>query len=193
MPKESDAALRARIREKVIPVISDSGGIPKSLWRPVYGWDLDSTVASTVQRRHMVEAIRADALLAGEGAWDRYAMACADDAPVLGSVALMRELPGVHVAISGRSGCAEELTWNWFDQYEVPVSAALLRIDGDHTPNAKYKVRVLLAMQEMGINVKLFFEDWKEAAEAVAGETGIPVVGINPFDPESFPARAGAI
>lgn len=193
MPRESDQALAERIRTQVIPVVSDNWHIPQLSWKPVYCWDLDSTIASTVQRRHMVEEIRADAALAGEGAWDRYAMACADDAPITGSVALMRELRGPHVVISGRSGCAAQLTQAWFEYHDVPVHATLLRAEGDHTRNGLYKVRVIEALRKAGVTVSLFFEDWKEAAEEIAARTGVPVVGINPFDPAEFPARQGAI
>jgi hypothetical protein len=191
VPKESDAALEARIREQVIPLVSDHGGIPQLLWHPVYAWDLDSTVASTVHRRHLVEEIR----LGGPATWDDYAMLCPDDTPLDGTVALMRELGhrGVHVVISGRSGLAEALTWQWFEKHDVPVAAALLRIHGDHTPNGEYKSRVLNAMRRLDITVRLFFEDWSEAAAEIGAKTGIPVVGINPFDPEEFPAKQGAI
>lgn len=176
MPRESDQSLAIRV-----------AGMGRLLQDgPVYGWDLDSTVCSTVHRRHMVEAIRRDAELAGEDAWDRYAMACADDTPIVGSVALMRQLPGTHVAISGRSGCAAELTRAWIKQHDVPLDAVLLRLQGDHTPNGVYKVRVLKALQQAGAYVPLFFEDWGEVAAQVYAETGIPVVGINPFDPVEY-------
>lgn len=173
MPKESDAALAARVE-----------ALNLSLWTgvPVYCWDLDSTVCHTLHRHHMVDAIRA-----GQDSWDNYAMRCVDDTPIAGSVALMRELKGRHIAISGRSGCAEELTYAWFRQHDVPVDAALLRIDGDHTPNGLYKVRVLRALKAAGADVRLFFEDWDEAAGEIETATGIPVVGINAF----YPAKTG--
>jgi hypothetical protein len=181
MPRESDAALQERIRYNVpLPAIRHHA--------PVYAWDLDSTVASTVHRRHLVDAIRV-----GESTWDSYAMMCADDTPIAGSVALMHELGGIHIVVSGRSAGALDLTEAWFRQHNVPIRAALLRQQGDHTPNGIYKVRVLKTMLEMGVNVRLFFEDWGEVAVQIAAETGIPVVGINPFDPEELGERQGAI
>jgi hypothetical protein len=190
MPRESDEALLKRIEARVIPLVSDYGGIPRGSWKPVYAWDLDSTIASTVHRRHMVDAIRAG----GGITWDDYAMKCADDVPIAGSVALMRELRGgCHVIISGRSGQAEELTWTWLEQHDVPADAALLRIHGDHTPNGIYKIRVLNALKALGAEVRLYFEDWREVATQIEKETGIPVVGINPFDPDELGERQGAI
>jgi hypothetical protein len=191
MPRETDQALKARVRE-VIRVLSDDGHIPKGSWRPVYAWDLDSTVASTVHRRHVAQAI-----MAGESdpsAWDDYAMMCAKDAPIAGSVALMREMPhGFHVAISGRSALAEDLTWEWFFEHDVPFRAALLRIHGDYSPNAEYKIRVLRELEAQGADVRLFFEDWQEAAIEIAEGSGVPVFGVNPFDPRELGERGGAI
>lgn len=189
MPKESDAALAARVE-----------ALNLSLWTgdPVYCWDLDSTVCSTVHRRHMVPAVKAAVAVVGENAWDDYAMACADDTPIAGTVELMHELKNrstrvIHIAISGRSGLAEQLTYEWLQKHAVPLDGVLLRAHGDHTPNGKYKTRVLKALKAAGADVRLFFEDWSEAAAEIGRETGIPVVGINPFDPEEFPAKQGAI
>lgn len=180
MPKESDESLIARVS-----LLGEAG----LLNGPVYGWDLDSTICSTVHRRHMVDAIRD-----GKATWDEYAMQCADDTPIAGSVALMRELGlGTHIAISGRSGRALDLTHAWLARHDVPLDAVMLRQDGDHTPNGAYKVRVIRALQSGGADIRLFFEDWKEAAEHIAAETGLPVVGINPFDPEELGERQGAI
>ena len=194
MPRETDQALKARVRDNVISVLSDAGHIPKGSWRPVYAWDLDSTVCSTVHRRHVAQAI----IAAGEEdneAWDRYAMMCSKDEPVPGSVALLGELlhSGFNVAISGRSALAEELTWEWFFEHDVGFGAALLRAEGDYTPNAEYKIRVLRELQAQGAEVRLFFEDWQEAGIEIAKATGIPVVGINPFDPRELGERNGAV
>ena len=177
MPRESDEHLAGRIAGLRDVIAGD----------PLYCWDLDSTVCSTLHRRHMVPAIAA-----GESTWDEYAMRCADDVPVAGSVALMRELKGSHVAISGRSGLAEELTWQWMRKHDVPLNGLLLRAYGDHTPNGAYKIRVLRALREAGADIRLYFEDWAEVAWQVSEETGIPVVGINPFDPAELGERQGA-
>ncbi len=144
---------------------------------PVYAWDLDSTVCSTMNRRYLVEQIRE-----GKATWDDYAMECSGDTPIVSSVALMRELKGSHIAISGRSGKAEGLTYAWFVKYKVPIDAVLLRVEGDHSKNGDYKVRVLQALQRSGADIRLFFEDWDEVAKKVFAETGIHVVCINPVD-----------
>lgn len=178
MPRESDESLAERIFN-LRGVLADS---------PVYCWDLDSTVCSTVHRRHMVPAIKE-----GLSTWDDYAMACPDDIPIAGTVALMRELKGTHIAISGRSALAEDLTYAWLEKHAVPLDAVILRAHGDHTPNGKYKVRVLKTLRATGADIRLFFEDWDEAAKEIAEGAGIPVVGINPFDPAELGERQGAL
>jgi hypothetical protein len=170
----SDEALDELVRAKLRPWLD---------W-PLAGWDLDSTVCDTLHRAPMVERIRS-----GKEAvsWDDYSMLCGDDLPIEGSVALMREWSGpgalVHVAVSGRSVCAEDKTWSWIKQHKVPLKAVILRPDGDHTPNGAWKSRVILSIQRLGGDVRIFFEDWDKAAEVIRKETGVPVMGVNPFYP----------
>jgi hypothetical protein len=152
---------------------------------PVAAWDLDSTVCSTVHRRHLVPAIRAG----GEGAptWCDYSLLCEGDEPVRGTLVLMRALSDagyVHVAVSGRSLKAYHLTREWSARHQVPLSGFILRPSYDHSPNGIWKSRVLLAMKRQGADIRMYFEDWAEAARKIEEETGIPVVGINAFDPE---------
>jgi hypothetical protein len=147
--------------------------------RPVIAWDLDSTVRSTAHRRYLVPEIHA-----GRAEWADYAMLCADDTPIEGSVALMREMRGYsHIAVSGASDCSRELTAKWTRKHFVPLRGILMRPEGDHAPNGTWKVAALLALQRAGADIRLFFEDWVESARQVREETGIAVVGINPFDP----------
>lgn len=153
------------------------------LLRPVAAWDLDSTVRSTMHRRYLVPEVKA-----GRATWADYSMLCGDDVPILGSVALMRELAGFsHVGISGSSALARDITAKWCGQHEVPLGGLMMRPEGwdeEVEGNGWWKVRCLRALRRAGADVRLFFEDWREAAECVAAETGIPVVGINPFDAE---------
>lgn len=173
MGNETADELRARV-ESILP---DIGG-------PVIAWDLDSTICNTEHRRHVSDAVRAE-----QATWDDYAMLCSDDEPIEGSVALMCILAKhgyANVAISGRSECALDKTWAWMLRHGVPLNAVLLRRDGDHRPNGDYKVAVLRELQHQGVDVQLFLEDWGKVAEQVRQETGIPVVGINPFDTEEL-------
>ena len=63
------------------------------------GWDLDSTLCSTMHRRHLVPEIKA-----GRATWDDYSDLCVNDEPIAGAVALARMLHAAghpQYAISG--------------------------------------------------------------------------------------------
>lgn len=149
----------------------------------IVGWDLDSSVASTMHRRHLIPKIRA-----GEATWHDYSELCPDDEPIEGSVALMRLMfqldPRVqHVAISGRSVRALGLTQNWADAHGIPFDRYMLRPDDEE--NGSWKVRCIRQLQAEGHTVRLFVEDWAPAAKHIREQTGVPVLGVNPFDPET--------
>jgi hypothetical protein len=142
-------------------------------------WDLDSSVRSTVQRRHMVPDIRA-----GRKTWHDYSLACADDEPIEGAVALMRLFRRFGLANFAVSGCSEralDLTVDWAAKHEVPLDDYLLR--PDDTPNEEWKVAAVRLLKSAGLNVVLFVEDWAPAARYIREHTGVPVLGVNPFDP----------
>lgn len=145
-------------------------------------WDLDSSVRSTVHRRHLLPQIRA-----GQATWDDYSLLAADDTPIAGSVALMRLLEDEfwNIAVSGASDAAMDLTVDWAAKHNVPLDDFILRPAGDKTDNGVFKVSVIRRLQEAGLNVLLFVEDWEPAARKIAEETGIPVLGINPFDADA--------
>ena len=145
------------------------------------GWDLDSTLASTLHRRHLIPSIKA-----GQATWDDYSDLCAGDAPVPGAVMLARMLHAAghpQYAISGRSERARGKTWGWFAEHSVPMDALLLRPEGDHTDVKVFKVQQLRELQAQGARFCLFLEDWAPVGEYITEQTGIPVLGVNPFDP----------
>lgn len=143
-------------------------------------WDLDSTLRSTMHRRHMLPEIRA-----GLATWVDYSLACADDTPIEGSVALLKLLQGQvwNIAVSGANESALGLTRDWCDQYDVPLDDFILRPDGDHCPNGEWKVKAVSRLRAAGLTVRLFVEDWSESAAYIREHADVPVLGINPFDP----------
>ena len=114
-------------------------------------------------------------------------MACVDDTPVEGTVALVRllselgqesENPLYQYGVSGRSDVARDLTLEWFARHDVPLDDVFLRPAGDHTPNGRYKVGVIRQLRDSGVDVVLFVEDWKETAEYIHSKTGVPVLVV---------------
>jgi len=146
-------------------------------------WDLDSTLANTAHRQPMIPAIRAKT----GPTWEDYSMACVDDTPVDGTVALVRLLSGLgqesgnplyQYGVSGRSEAARQLTLDWFAEHGVPLDGVYLRPAGDRTPNGRYKVGVIRQLRDSGVDVVLFVEDWKETADYIHGKTGVPVLVV---------------
>lgn len=149
----------------------------------VVGWDLDSSVSSTMHRRYLIPEIRA-----GRKTWHDYSLLCMDDEPIEGAVALMRLMtqmnPRVgHVAISGRSTQATRLTKQWAIRHKVPFSWYMLR--PDDTENGDWKVACIRRLEAEGHTVRLFVEDLGPAARRIREQTGVPVLGVNPFDPDT--------
>jgi len=140
-------------------------------------WDLDSTLAGTRHRFHVIEQIKA-----GQATWDDHSMACADDEPLTASIALMRLLAPYHAQhiISGRSAVAEKLTHGWLARHDVPADHVELRDPDDFTENGLIKARYVQKLQAQGITVAMFFEDWAPAAELIHELTGVPVAVLTP-------------
>jgi len=139
-------------------------------------WDLDSTLANTMHRQHMVSLIREK-----KATWLDYSLACVDDAPIDGAVTLVRLLYGARVhqfAVSGRNASAEDITRDWLKRHQVPLQNVFLRVDGDYTANGLFKVKVINQLRERGFDVVLFIEDWQETADTITEKTGVPVLVV---------------
>jgi hypothetical protein len=148
-------------------------------------WDLDSTLADTRHRFHLIEKIKA-----GEATWDEHSLACADDEPLTSAIALMRLLFPHHTQhiVSGRSTVAAYQTRVWLEKHQVPFDALCLRRPDDFTENGLIKVRYVRELQAQGIKVVCFFEDWPPAAAVIRELTGVPTVVLTP--PQRAPGVA---
>ncbi len=140
-------------------------------------WDLDSTVADTSHRHHMLEKIKA-----GDATWDDYSLACLRDTPVTAAVATMKLFwrSSLQIAVSGRGAIAQAHTEKWVRVWKVPLDKVILRPEGDFTPSDELKVRELRAIEDAGITILLYVDDWPSTANAVADALRIPVLKVNP-------------
>jgi hypothetical protein len=158
-------------------------------------WDLDSTVANTLHRHHMLEPIKkwsstvkelgeekAIALGVPKLTWDDYSLACIKDKPYPASVSLMSLLWRTHlqVAVSGRGAIALEQIWKWAKAWKVPLDEIRLRGQEDFRPSIELKVAKIRDLQDQGITVVLYVDDWPADARAVERELGIPSLKVNP-------------
>lgn len=148
--------------------------------------DLDSTLANTKQRQHIIE----DAREAGrEVDWDEYSMACTADTPFPGPVQLVRVLhwSGYQIVIvSGRSEVARVRTLRWLHRNAIPFDEVILKPPGnDGVPNEEFKVKAIQAWINANpdhddlLKPTLILEDWPPAKDRMEAE-GWKVLLVNP-------------
>lgn len=152
------------------------------------GFDLDSTIAYNYHRQWMVPLIMSKT--PGAPTWDDYSMMCAYDTPIEGTVALMRALSGDYQnwIITGRSDAAREMTEDWLREHDIPYLGLIMRPAGDRTANGKFKVQMIRRLlNDHGIAITLFVEDYPAAAAYITKHTGIPHLLVNPNYPADAP------
>jgi HAD superfamily, subfamily IIIB (Acid phosphatase) len=153
-------------------------------------FDLDSTLADTTHRQHLID----DARERGEEPdWEAYSLLCSGDKPFPGPVQLARmcSWDGYFIVIvSGRSEAAMKPTVEWLMEHDVPFNGIILRKQGDTTPNEEFKVNAIRnwlvnhgASWEIDKPL-LIVEDWPPAARAMEAE-GWTVLLFNPY-PEQY-------
>jgi hypothetical protein len=143
--------------------------------------DLDSTLADTRPRWHLIEDDY------DKTDWVKYALACADDIPITGTAALVRMLFQFHriVILSGRAAAASKLTREWLSNHVIPYDMIVLREEGPdfYTPNGEWKSKQIAKWKyEHPQDVlSLVIDDWPEAKEVIERDHGIPVLMVNPM------------
>lgn len=155
---------------------------------PIMLWDLDSSLCDTRQRWGMIPAIKRH-----EKTWDDYSMACIHDAPIPGPIALMQQMSAHgHVALSARSECALVLSWKWMRENDVPLDGMILRPTGSRLNAGIWKVSKIRRLRKAGFSVVGMADDQADIARRIYHQTGVPVVGLNPFYEDGY-AMKGAI
>jgi hypothetical protein len=141
-------------------------------------FDLDSTTRDTRHRWHL-------APVAPDTDWDPYALACADDLPIAGTITLARLLYPYHQVhfCSGSNEVSRGATLEWLCKHQVPHDALYQRPRWDHRPNLEVKVDYIRYLRSMGIEPALFVEDHPDVKAAIEEQAGVPVLGVNPFYP----------
>ena len=132
--------------------------------------DLDGTICDTRHRDHMIAANRADT------DWCAYSLACAEDRPVPGVVALISRLPGLKIILTGRHEQARRLTERWLSREGVSYDQLLMRPEGDNRENVAFKVAEVRTLRKQGFDIVLAIDDYRPIAEALYADFRIPTV-----------------
>ncbi len=142
--------------------------------RPTVCVDLDSTLADTRHRRHLVDPANPD--------WRTYSLAAGADRPIEGPIELVRLLAQTCsiVILSARDEASRSLTEEWLRRHDVPHDGLILYRDGmDPTDLGEYKSLKVRGMRADGHRVVLVVEDAPAVADAVRS-TGVPVLLLTP-------------
>ena len=132
----------------------------------LFTFDLDSTLADTRHRHHMIDP-------EGRTDWRAYSLACGDDKPIHSTLALARALQAAgHPVwiVSGRDAAALTHTRTWFRRSAgfTPDGYVLDSGGLDYATHEEYKVKaVALAEALAGRPHALHVDDWPPVARAL--------------------------
>ena len=138
--------------------------------------DVDSTLADTRPRRLYCPTVDP------AYTWTDYAMECADDQPIAGTVRAVQLFARAGFAIhlvTYRPYAARVKTIDWLRRYDVPYHRLRMRTENDTGDSTSYKLGYLRAVCELGFTPAQFIEDWPETAAAIEA-AGVPVLCVNP-------------
>jgi len=141
--------------------------------------DLDSTIADTRHRHHMV-------LREGEREhtdWVAYSLACAADAPIPGTSRLVHLLfPHYRIVlVSSRDEVARSLTERWLEDQSIPYDELILGgVDGVPRGLEEFKIHHVRSLLDRGERVVLMIDDMPTLPQAMMDAVGIPTLSIRP-------------
>jgi len=148
--------------------------------RPTVCVDLDSTLAGTSHRQHLV-------LPGGQREntdWRACSLACADETPIEGACQLVRLLSANHkiVVLSRRDEAARQLTREWLARHGVPHDELVLGgVHGAPADQHQFKVHHLRALLQRGENVVLMVDDLPGLEQALTDAgLAVPVLRVQP-------------
>lgn len=138
--------------------------------------DIDSTIADT--RHRASKSPHSDPT----ATWESYALHCVDDAPMAGTVALLKLLSkaGHKIRyISGRPESALIPTVQWLFIHDLPDAdkVRLLKPNDPKDP-VEYK-REYIRYLQLDHRVVLLLEDWPSICD-MAEDEGVPAICVNP-------------
>jgi predicted secreted acid phosphatase len=141
--------------------------------------DLDSTIADTRQRRHVL-----DGRPKREPAdWVAYSMACSSDVLIESTARIVRTFAETHQVffVSGRNEEARDLTVAWLAKHDIPYDALYLKPVGwEWASQGEYKLDTIRALEaEHRVKVVLHLDDWLDVTAHLEAH-GIPALHVVP-------------
>lgn len=143
-------------------------------------FDIDSTLADTTHRKHMINTDDREAT-----DWTAYARACADDLAT-DVVTLTRLLHPLHriFLVTARPEAAEAETRAWLREHGVAYDALIMRDrDTERLSPTEWKVCAIQAIDRL-FPVKLHVDDWFGVGEAVRQRLSIPTMIVRIYAPD---------
>lgn len=137
--------------------------------------DIDSTLCDTTHRHHL--SPYADP----SKTWEEYGQNCEFDAPIRGTVELVKLLGTAYNIriVSGRPQTLLAPTRRWLRKHQIAYSSVHLRSPDEPVGNAEYK-KYYLDIVRTSEAVALAIDDWPSVVEMYHAE-GVPCVCINPM------------
>lgn len=126
-------------------------------------FDLDGTLCDITHRLSLIKGCE-------KPDWDGFFAACSADEPKWPVIDLIRSVYGAHVKtnevviLSGRSEVVRKKTAIWLATHGVPYDHLIMREEGNHEPDHKFKERIL--KYTLGIDkVRYVVDDRKAVVE----------------------------
>lgn len=146
--------------------------------------DLDSTIADTRHRKHLLEGEYARNEDGTSEKWIRYAEACIDDTPIEATVTLVRALSANYQIffVSGRHIQGLPQTIAWLQKHDIPFDGIALRTDDDPWKDGQgyYKwIKIKFIEATHDVDVELHIDDWGTVKDYLEPK-GIPVLHVVP-------------
>lgn len=146
--------------------------------RHLVTFDLDSTLADTRHRHHLIhpDGVSTD--------WRAYSMACSNDSPIGATMSMATALQAAGHAVwvvSGRDADALDLTRTWLRRHGFKPDGIILDThDHGFTNHMDYKVAaVQQAMKYSRLPHLFHVDDWPPVATALA-RAGLATITVTP-------------
>jgi phosphoglycolate phosphatase-like HAD superfamily hydrolase len=141
---------------------------------PVAVFDIDGVLSDAAGRQHYLDGA------SGRKNWKAFFDAVGDD-PLVEDVNRLLQLldPALHVVLlTARPTRVRPATVAWLERYDVRWDLLVMRPDGDYQPAVTFKQGVVEALQRLGYEPRIAFEDDRRNV-AMFRSAGVPCIYIH--------------